>query len=312
MAMMSYFNAFGGQNALLRSESGTVSAIAGILKAPFDILADKRRGYLGLTMDVIERPKKVLAACEALAPHLLHVAKTSADPAKQVPIGFWMHRGCVPFVSPQTFDSFYWPTLRPIIEELWRDGRQTLFYAEGNWSHHLGAFAELPERSIVYHVDQGDIFEVQRALGGKFCLSGGVPNFLLSYGSAKEVRDCCRRVIDGVAADGGYIMDASAIMQNDTNPENLRAMTDFTREYGVYSSGHSGAAPLGHSGGPEAPAFITKTPANPRAKPGVCVPWEEKAAEMPPITGDETIVREIWQSLDELGYTYIWQCLLSF
>ena len=29
-------------------------------------------------------------------------------------------------------------------------------------------------------------------------------------------------------------MDAGAIMQDDTKVENLRAMTDFTREYGVY------------------------------------------------------------------------------
>jgi len=48
------------------------------------------------------------------------------------------------------------------------------------------------------------------------------------------VRDHCKKVIDGVAGDGGYIMDASAIMQNDTKTENLKAMTDFTREYGVY------------------------------------------------------------------------------
>ena len=44
MAMLSYFNAFVKQIELLRDESGTVSAIAGILKAPFDILADKLRG----------------------------------------------------------------------------------------------------------------------------------------------------------------------------------------------------------------------------------------------------------------------------
>jgi hypothetical protein len=37
-----------------------------------------------------------------------------------------------------------------------------------------------------------------------------------------------------VAGNGGYIMDASAIMQNDSKVENVKAMTDFTREYGVY------------------------------------------------------------------------------
>ena len=234
MAMLSYFNSFGQQNALLRSESGTVSAIAGILKAPFDILADKLRGYLGLVTDLLERPEKIMAACEALMPHLLHVALSGADPDKNVPIGFWMHRGCVPFISHEHFDKFYWPTLKPIIEEIWARGHQVLFYAEGDWNAHLKSFAELPEKSIVYHVDKADIFEVHKAIGRKFCISGGIDNALLSYGTADEVRECCKKVIDGVAGDGGYIMDASAIIQNDASIENIRVMTDFTREYGVY------------------------------------------------------------------------------
>jgi len=234
MAMLNYFNAFGRQNELLRTESGTVSAISGILKAPFDIIADKLRGYLGLVTDVMERPDKVLAACEALMPHLLHVALSGADPEKNVPIGFWMHRGCVPFVSQKHFEKFYWPTLKPIIEEIWAQGHQVLFYAEGDWNAHLNAFAELPAQSIVYHVDQADIFEVHKTIGQKFCISGGIANLLLSHGTPDEVRDCCRKVIDGVAGDGGYIMDASAIVQDDAKVENIKAMTDFTREYGVY------------------------------------------------------------------------------
>lgn len=234
MAMLSYFNAFVKQIELLRDESGTVSAIAGILKAPFDILADKLRGYLGLVADLFERPKKILAACEAMMPHLLHVALSGADPNKNVPIGFWMHRGCVPFVSKEHFDKLYWPTIKPIVEELWAHGHQVLFYAEGNWNAHLKSFAELPEGSIVYHVDQADIFEVHRVLGHKFCISGGIPNYLLSFGTPQEVRDYCKKVIDGVARDGGYIMDASAIIQDDAKVENIKAMTEFTREYGAY------------------------------------------------------------------------------
>jgi hypothetical protein len=234
MAMLNYFNGFGRQAELLRTESGTVSAISGILKAPFDIIADKLRGYLGLITDVMERPDKVLAACEALVPHLTHVALSGADPDKNVPIGFWMHRGCVPFISHEHFDKFYWPTLKPIIEAIWAQGHQVLFYAEGDWNAHLNSFAELPDGAIVFHVDQADIFEAHKLIGHKFCISGGIPNFLLSYGTPEQVREYCRKVIDGVAGDGGYIMDASAIMQNDVKPENLRAMTEFTREYGVY------------------------------------------------------------------------------
>lgn len=309
MAMMQYFNAFGPQVDRLRSESGTVSAIAGILKAPFDIIADKLRGYIGLTMDMVERPGKVLAACEALAPHLLDVALNSADSDKTVPVGFWMHRGCVPFVSPGQFQSHYWPTLKPIIEELWRSGHQTLFYAEGDWERHLDSFAELPDRSIVFHADRTDIFKAHRKLAHKFCLSGGIPNYLLSYGTQEEVRACCRRVIDGVAGDGGYIMDASAIMQNDTNPENLRALTEFTREYGIYSGAASSPAPFPSS----EPAVHGKPQSRKlRAAPGVCIPWEEKVGELPPVSGDSELARRIWKKVDSLGNMYIWQCLLSF
>ena len=234
MAMMNYFHGFGTQAARLRAESGTVGAISGILKAPFDIIADKLRGYKALCMDMFRQPDKVLAACEALMPHLLHVAASGADPSGNVPIGLWMHRGCVPFLSPAQFERFYWPTLKAIIEELHARGHQVLFYAEGEWNANLKYIAQLPDLSIIYHVDRGDIFEVHRAVGHKFCLSGGIPNDLLAFGTPDQVRDCCKKVIDGVARDGGYIMDASAIMQDDTKAENLKALTDFTREYGVY------------------------------------------------------------------------------
>ena len=86
----------------------------------------------------------------------------------------------------------------------------------------------------MYHVDKADIFEVHKKIGHKFCLSGGISNTLLSFGTPDEVRQCCKEVIDGVARDGGYILDAEAIMQDDTKVENVRAMTDFVREYGVY------------------------------------------------------------------------------
>jgi hypothetical protein len=234
MAMMQYFMSFPDQGRRLREECGVVGAIAGILKAPLDILADKLRGYLGLCDDLMNRPKKVMAACEALQPHLAHIALTSSDPSKQVPVTMWMHRSCVPFVSFDTFDRIYWPTTKPIIEDLWARGIQTMFYAEGKWGHHLDRFAELPDASIVYHVDQDDIFAVHKRLGAKFCLSGGVPNALLAFGTPEQVRARCKEIIDGVARDGGYVMDASAIIQNDAKVENIQAMTDFTREYGRY------------------------------------------------------------------------------
>ena len=318
MAMLSYFYAFGPQIARLRSECGMPSAIAGIFKAPFDILADKLRGYVGLTMDMHTQPAKVLKACEALMPHLCHVGLTTGDPTGLLPIGFWMHRGCVPFINPKQFQSHQWPTLKPIIDEFWKHGRQTLFYAEGKWKHHLDSFRELPEGSIIFHCDQDDIFHVHEKLHDRFALSGGVPNVLLSFGKPEEVREFCRRVLSGVAGNGGYILDAGAIMQDDTSIENLRVLTETAREFGAYSSG-TYKPPVATP-----PANVGNRPAerqnlaglsgssSPQPPPGVCLPWEQRLKELPEISGSPDLLRQIWQDIDAFGNMYIWQLLLSF
>ena len=170
-------------------------------------------------------------------------------------------------------------------------------------------------------MDRGDIFEVHKRLGHKFCLSGGIPNFILAYRTGDDVREHCKKVIDGVAQDGGYVMDASAIMQTDTKAENLKALTDFTREYGVYSSGSShqsqnrdpqpssakaaedkSETPIPHS------AFRTRH----SQSSAVCIPWDEKIKELPAIPGDTELVRRVWENIDALGNMFVWQCLVSF
>jgi len=312
MAMLSYFNAFGPQVERMKNECGTVSAICGMLKAPLDIIADKLRGYIGLAFDLKEIPEKVLQACQALMPHLGYLALTGADPQKQVPIPIWMHRGCTPFISRDDFDRIYWPTLKPIVEALWAQGNQVLFYAEGKWDAHFDRFAELPAGSIIYHIDRSDPQEAYRALGKKFCLSGGLSNTLLAFAGPEEVKAECRKLIETIGAEGGYIMDASAIIQSDAKVENIIAMTEATREYGVYRSPSSPSAKLppqpATNGTPGLPAWVTA----PKIPPGVCLPFDEKLKELPPICGDAGLVRRIWDENEALAYLYIWHVLLSF
>ncbi len=311
MAMSQYFHAFGPHCARLRSECGTPGAIAGIFKAPLDIIGDKLRGYLGLTMDLYERPEKVMRACEALMPHLHWVASATADPASQLPIGYWMHRGCVPFVRPDQFADVYWPTVRPIIEELWRGGHQTMFYAEGKWDAHLDAFRELPDRSIVYHIDRGDPLLIHRKLHDKFALSGGVNNVTLAIGTPEQVRQEVRALIETVGRDGGFIMDASAIMQNDTTPENMRALVEATHEFGCYDVPDVLPEPLCvRPSAAEPPRGIASAGGR---KPGVCVPWGEHEDELGcGIQGSRELAERVWQAADASSCMFIWQMLLSF
>ena len=56
---------------------------------------------------------------------------------------------------------------------------------------------------------------------------------MLCTGTPDEVRDYCKKLIDVVGKDGGYILDPEAPMV-DEDPRNVKAMIDFFKEYGVY------------------------------------------------------------------------------
>ena len=140
---------------------------------------------------------------------------------------------------------------------------------------------------------------------------------LLSYGKPDEVRSFCQQVIDEVAHDGGYIMDAGAIMQDDTSTENLRVMTQTAREHGAYSSSASPPSDLRPCDTPVSVADRAKLKGmsghtQHRVRPGVCFAWEERVKDLPEITGSPDLVRKIWEDIDALGNMYIWQLLLSF
>jgi hypothetical protein len=96
-------------------------------------------------------------------PHIVANALAGADPFKQVPITIWAHRGCLPFFTQETFDTIFWPTLKPVFEELISRGHQILFYGEGNWEPHYETLCELPAGSIIYHLDKGDPLKAAKA-----------------------------------------------------------------------------------------------------------------------------------------------------
>ena len=53
-------------------------------------------------------------------------------------------------------------------------------------------------------------------------------------------------------------------------------------------------------------------PATTAKAPGVCVPFEQKKQELPEIVGDEKLVRQNWEQVDSLAYSFIWQLVVSF
>lgn len=301
MAYANYMHAFGPAAAKLKYESGLVSANSGMIKAPLDILADKFRGYMNTAIDSIERPEILLRACEALMPHIVANALAGADPEKNVPITIWAHRGCVPFFSQETFDSIFWPTLKPVFEEIISKGHQILFYGEGNWEAHYDTFKELPAGSLIYHLDKGSPAYAAEKFKGHFALSGGMSYDVLARGTQQDTRHAMEKLFKVMKPGGGYILDCTALMLHDINPDNIKAAIEYTMEHGVYSQ--TSPAPSRNLC-PSQSIPVGKRP------PGVVRPWSEESANYRALSGDVDLVRRSWQQNDANAYNYLWTTVL--
>ena len=145
-----------------------------------------------------------------------------------------LHRGAHGFMSLKQFEIFYWPYLLKVIARADDEGIHTGCLLRGGLQFAAGiprANCRRERRS------RGSIRSIwQRAkeiLGGKVCIAGNMPVSVLQVGTADDVKKKCKELIDTAGKDGGYIM-APASALDEVNPENLKAMIEFTKEYGKY------------------------------------------------------------------------------
>jgi uroporphyrinogen-III decarboxylase len=218
--------------AMKMQELGFPQQFGGLAQAPFDTLSDFFRGTKGAMLDMFRRPDKVLEACEKLLPIMLESGLGAGRPGHKrvfIPI----HKGLDGFMSPEQFNTFFWPTLRRLIVGLIEAGQTPLVLWEGDCTSRLETIADIPAGKAVYWFERTDIFKAKEILGKTACIRGNVPLSTMCTGTPDDVKAYCKELIDVVGKDGGFIMDASTVL-DDAKPENVRAMIDFTKEYGVY------------------------------------------------------------------------------
>jgi uroporphyrinogen-III decarboxylase len=205
----------------------------GMTVAPYDILGDTLRGMRGLATDMFRRPEKVLAACERLVPLAIDWATKSPTPFAAPLIFIPLHKGSDGFMSDEHFRTIYWPTLRKVLLGIIREGLIPLLFAEGKYDSRLEIIQDVPKGTTIWRFDQTDLALAKSTIGRVACISGNMPVSLLHAASPAEVAHHTRRMIDAAGEGGGYILDLGASL-DDGRPENLKAMVETAREYGVY------------------------------------------------------------------------------
>jgi uroporphyrinogen-III decarboxylase len=209
---------------------GFPSLFMGFGAAPFDVLGDTLRGTRGVLMDLYRCPDKVIQACEKVL---------DLTPVPDIPMGsppiimMPLHKGDDSHISRKQFEKFYWPTFKQLMLNMIAEGLIPAPFAEGTYNQRLDYLTELPSASVLWFFDRTDMHKAKDVLGGHSCIMGNVPIAMIATGTPDQVRACCKDLIDYCGKGGGYIL-CSGTQLDDAKEDTVRAMINFTKEYGVY------------------------------------------------------------------------------
>jgi hypothetical protein len=222
----------GGLNAELTT-LGFPTILGGFTKAPFDTIGDTLRGTRGIMMDMYRQPDKLLKALEALVPIMIGMGIGAMQQSGNPQIFMPLHKGADGFLSDEQFKKFYWPTFKAVMLGLIEAGCIPFPALEGHWDTRLKVIQDIPKGKTMWMVDQSDMTKAKETLGKNACLMGNVSSSMLRLASPDEVKAYCKKLIDTAGKGGGFIMMNGAFF-DEAKPENIKAMVDVTREYGVY------------------------------------------------------------------------------
>ena len=224
--------AMGGSDFELKS-LGFPNILGGFTKAPFDVIGDTLRGTRGIMLDMYRQPDKLLKAMEALVPIMIGMGIGASQQTGNPMIFMPLHKGADGFLSDEQFNKFYWPTFKAVMVGLIEGGCIPFPALEGHWGSRMKTIQDVPKGKTAWMVDQTDMVKAKETLGGNACLIGNVPSSMLKLGTPDEVKDYCKKLIDTTGKGGGFIMSNGAFF-DEAKLENVKAMIDFTKEYGVY------------------------------------------------------------------------------
>ncbi len=229
------------KDTLIWEDKGVIVFDGVGISPPIDFFS-MGRSLKEFSVDLYRRPEKVLAAMEAITPGIIESAVGGQMGMRQVTkYGFMTDfigatRGAATFISSKMFEKFNWPFIKQIAMALIEAGVPPLFHFDSDWTPFLEYFKDLPKGKCVLELDGAtDIFKAKKVLGGHMCLMGDVPAALFALGTVEDVRAYVRRLCEEVGDGGGFILGSGCSVPVDAKPENVRAMIEAGRTYGVYN-----------------------------------------------------------------------------
>lgn len=201
--------------------------------APLDNIGAFLRGTTGTITDMYRFPDLVHEYMERAVPEAIENSKKTADMTGIPVMTMPLHRGADNFMNEEQFLTFYWPYLKRVMLGQIEEGLVPCCFAEGSFNTRLEIIKDFPKGKAIWHFDQTDMKRAKEVLGDTVCLMGNVPVSLMVTGQPEDVKAYCRKLIDEAGQGGGFVL-APGATTDDAKVENIQAMLEASKEFGVY------------------------------------------------------------------------------
>ncbi|MDP2919594.1 MAG: uroporphyrinogen decarboxylase family protein [Dehalococcoidia bacterium] len=209
-----------------------VPVMCGALVISCEMTLSLARTLPRFSMDIHRFPDKVQAALEAMVPDFISNAIADIQESGIPWVNISLERGSGSYFNLKTYERFFFPQLKRIVEALTARGLICVLHMDTNWTLNLPYLKHLPRAMCICELDgTSDIFKAKEILHGHMCIMGDVPASLLSLGTPDEVCEYCEKLVDVVGKDGGFILSSGCEVPIDAKFENVRAMIDTAKNH---------------------------------------------------------------------------------
>lgn len=219
---------------LVREIGSEVLVIARADQAPFSLACQLCGMQEFMTaLGTREHPEDIRKLLQKSTEYVWSFASLLLDAgAHVVTIGDALASGSV--ISPAMFDEYAFPYQKEIAGRVHKRGGKLSIHVCGQTTAVMKRLAETGADVVEFDAPT-DFAEAWKVSRDKVCLLGNVDTSeVLTFGTPERVAEECRKRIEAVKPESGYILSSGCALSPNTSAENVRAMVGAAREYGVY------------------------------------------------------------------------------
>ena len=199
---------------------------------PFEVLS-YLRGSTNFMKDIYRYPEKIKAVSDFMIDGMIAIGEYAASLAGGNVILIGTIRSSADFISEKVFEDLVFPYLKKMVSKFIKDGYLVQLHCDTDWTDRLHYFTELPKGKIYMHMDERtDIKKAKEILGSHMAIEGNFKPSLFTLGTPNQIEKRTKEIIDDCADGGGLWVGVE--IPDDAKLENLKAMIDTCKTYGVY------------------------------------------------------------------------------